>query len=71
MKAIEARNISETFDNSLKSMLFSIKCTAKDGRISATWARKDQFIGDNELSALKKLGYKVLLDSADYVTIGW
>jgi hypothetical protein len=71
MKATEARVISETFDNSLKDMLFSIKCMAKCGNITATWCREDKYIGEKELSELQKLGYKVLRNDDRYVTVGW
>lgn len=71
MEANKAREISETFDNSLKSILFSIKCMAESGHIEATFTRKDRVIREKELSELQKRGYKILKDDDEYVVIGW
>ena len=70
MEATEARVISETFDNSLKDMLFTIKSQAKCGNITATWDRSDKRISEKDLEELQKLGYK-LLRNDKYVTVGW
>lgn len=71
MEANKAREISETFDNSLKDMLYAIKCMAKCGNITATWSREDRIITERELSELRKLGYKIIRDEAKWVTVGW
>ena len=70
MEAIKSREISETFDNSLRDMIFGIKCQAETGSITATWSRDDKHISEKDLSELQKLGYKILSNDK-YVTVGW
>jgi hypothetical protein len=70
MNATDARVISETFDNTLRNMLFAIKCQAKCGNITATWDRSDKHISEKDIEELQKLGYKILRNDK-YVTVGW
>ena len=71
MNAKEARVISEKFDNSLKDIIFSIKCMAKRGDITATFDKHRKYIGEKELSELQKLGYKILQNDDNYLVVGW
>lgn len=71
MKAEEARLISEKFDNSLTSILFTIKCVAENGSIRATFDKEYQYIGDKEILELQKLGYKILKNNHKYLIVGW
>jgi hypothetical protein len=71
MEANKAREISEKIDNYLKALLFSIKANAEQGRINVTWSKKDRVITENELNELRKLGYTIIKNGVEYVSVGW
>lgn len=71
MEANKAREISEKIDNSLKALLFSIKANAEQGMINVTWSKKDRVITENELNELRKLGYTIIKNGVEYVSVGW
>ena len=71
MEANKAREISEKIDNSLKALLFSIKANAEQGMIKVTWSKKDRVITENELNELRKLGYTIINNGVEYVSVGW
>ena len=71
MEAIKAREISETGENSLKDLLHSIKASAQVGMITAVFSKKDRVIRDVEVNKLISLGYKIIKENDDYLTISW
>ena len=71
MEAIKAREISETGENSLKDLLHSIKANAEVGMITAVFSKKDRVIRDVEVNKLRSLGYKIIKENDDYLTISW
>ena len=71
MEAKKAREISESNENSLKALLFSIKANAENGMTTVTWSKKDRVIREEELEKLKELGYTIIKKSGEYVSVGW
>ena len=71
MEAKKAREISEKTGNSLKDLLFSIKANAEKGMIKVTWSKRDRVITENELNELRKLGYTIINNGNEYVSVGW
>ena len=71
MEANKAREISEENENSLKALLYSIKANAKNGMIKVTWSKKDRVIREEELEKLQQLGYTIIENGVEYVSVGW
>lgn len=70
MEAIKAREISETGENSLKDLLHSIKASA-GWYDKSCFFKKDRVIRDVEVNKLRSLGYKIIKENDDYLTISW
>ena len=71
MEANKAREISEANENSLKELLYCIKANAERGMIEVTWSKKERVIRKEELNKLQKLGYTIIKEGDEYVTVGW
>ena len=71
MTAKEARAISEGDGKSLRMLLNSIKASAEVGCLTATWSRLSRVISDQDIIALKDLGYIIMIDDGTYVKVGW
>ena len=71
MDANKAREISEANENSLKELLYSIKANAERGMIKVTWSKKERVIREVELEKLKELGYTIIKNGIEYVSVGW
>ena len=71
MEANKAREISEANENSLKELLHSIKANAEHGMITVTWSKKERVVRKEELNKLQKLGYTIIKEGDEYVTVGW
>ena len=71
MEANKAREISEANENSLKELLYCIKANAERGMIEVTWSKKERVVRKEELNKLQKLGYTIIKEGDEYVTVGW
>ena len=71
MDANKAREISEANENSLKELLYCIKANAERGMIEVTWSKKERVIREGELEKLKELGYTIIKNGIEYVSVGW
>ena len=71
MDANKAREISEANENSLKELLYCIKANAERGMIEVTWSKKERVIREVELEKLKELGYTIIKNGIEYVSVGW
>ena len=71
MDANKAREISEANENSLKELLYCIKANAERGMTEVTWSKKERVIREVELEKLKELGYIIIKNGIEYVSVGW
>ena len=71
MDANKAREISEANENSLKELLYCIKANAERGMTEVTWSKKERVIREVELEKLKELGYTIIKNGIEYVSVGW
>ena len=71
MDANKAREISEANENSLKELLYCIKANAERGMTEATRTKKERVIREVELEKLKELGYTIIKNGIEYVSVGW
>ena len=71
MDANKAREISEANENSLNELLYCIKANAECGMTEVTWSKKERVIREVELEKLKELGYTIIKNGIEYVSVGW